>query len=74
MAWANLTLAGPLRDAMDAYNDAPVGVCHTRTPCGQPFAGDVDAAEQLRSLQPVKIERKSLAVVDDADRDVYDDQ
>src|SRR3546814_10382459 len=38
-------------------------------PCGQSIAGDVDAAEQLRPLQTVKIERQGFAVVDDAERD-----
>ena len=41
-----------------------------RTPRGQEVVGHVDAAEQLRSFQGVKIGRQSVAVVDDADRDV----
>ena len=51
---------------MHADDDPPDG-------SGAPHAtaaGHVDAAEQLRSLQAVKIERQGFAVVDDADRDI----
>src|SRR6202000_1552906 len=67
---ANLTLAGPVRDSMSAYDDPPDGIRRARTPRGQAIAGHIDAAEQLRSLQAVKIGRQGFAVVDDADRDV----
>src|SRR3546814_313910 len=54
---ANLTLAGPVGDAMNADDDPPDGIRRARAPCGKAIAGDVDAAEQLRPLQAVKIER-----------------
>src|SRR6185312_5059268 len=66
----NLTLAGPIRNSMNADDDPADGIRRARTPRGQSIAGHVDAAEQLRSLQAVKIERQGFAVVDDADRDV----
>src|SRR3546814_13567551 len=64
---ANLTLAGPVGDAMNADDDPPDGIRRARAPCGTAIAGDVDAAEQLRPLQAGKSERKGLALVDDAD-------
>src|SRR3546814_19562042 len=30
----NFTRAGPVRDAMNAYDDPPDGIRRTRTPCG----------------------------------------
>ncbi len=54
---------------MTAYGDPP-GIRPARTPLGESIAGDVEAAEQLRSLQAVKIERQGFAVVDDTDRHV----
>src|SRR3546814_12590084 len=48
---ANLTLAGPVGDAMNADDDPPDGIRRARAPCGKAIAGDVDAAEQLRPLQ-----------------------
>jgi hypothetical protein len=55
---------------MNAYHDPPDGIRRARTPRGQSIAGHVDAAEQVRSLQAMKIERQGFAVVDDADRDI----
>src|ERR1700755_512946 len=67
---ANLTLAGPIRNSMQAYDNPPDGIRRARTPRCESFAGHVDAAEQLRSLQSMKVERQGFAVVGDADRDV----
>src|SRR5580658_2519103 len=67
---ANITLVGPFRDSVTAYDDPPDGIGRAHTPRGEAIAGHVDAAEQFRSLQTVKIERQGFAVVDDADRDV----
>jgi hypothetical protein len=47
---------------MNAYDDPPDGIRCTRTPRGLSIAGHVDAAEQLRSLQAVKIERQGFAL------------
>src|SRR3546814_20576414 len=59
---ADLTLAGPVRDAIIAYDDPPDGIRRARTPRGQSIAGHVDAAEQLRPLQAVKIEHRKSVV------------
>src|SRR5580658_7129032 len=66
----NLTLARPVRDSMAAYDDPPDGVGRPRAPYVKEIAGHVDAAEDLRSLQAMQIERQGILVVDDADRDV----
>src|SRR3546814_18460619 len=66
----NLALGGPIRNAVHSDDDPPEGIGRACAPCGQSIAGDVDAAEQLRPLQTVKIERQGFAVVDDAERDV----
>jgi hypothetical protein len=48
----------------------PDAIRRSRAPRGKQVAGHVDSAEQIRSLQAVKIERQGVAVVDNADRDV----
>jgi hypothetical protein len=66
----NLSLARPVRDALVVPDNPPNAIGRSRAPRGKEVAGHVDTAEQLRSLQAVKIGRHGVAVVDDADRNV----
>src|SRR5882762_10267948 len=42
---ANLTLAGPIRNSLTAYDDPPDRIRLDCPPCGKLFAGDVEAAK-----------------------------
>src|SRR3546814_15396713 len=64
----NLTLAGPIRNALHADDNPSDGVGHARAPCGQSITRYEDAAEQFRPLHTVKLERQDFAVVDDETR------
>src|SRR3546814_12910364 len=67
---ANLTLAGPVGDAMNADDDPPDGIRRARAPCGKAIAGDGDAAEQIRPLPAVKVERWGFSILSASYRNV----
>src|SRR5690606_18664140 len=67
---ADLAFARPIGDTILAHDDPPDGIGRSRTPRGKKLAGNINASEQIRSLQAVKIERQRVAVVDDTDRHV----
>src|SRR4051812_29949175 len=66
----NLALVRPTRSSLTVDDDGPDGIPRPGAPRGQPIERHINAREQLRPLNAMKIERQGLTIGDNTDRDV----
>src|SRR5690606_15686792 len=62
--------ASPIGNAILADDDPADEIGCSCTPRGKKIAGHIDAAEKIRPLKAVKIERQGVTIIYDTDRNV----